>query len=226
MSAAALPALIQRFFTDRLCVQMEASRHTVAGYRDTFRLLLRICERSTRQAAGQAHGRGYRRRSGRRLPRPHRDGAGQQRAQPQHPARRDPVVLPLRRDERSNLAAALPAHPRDAQQALCEAHGDVPRLPTRSRRCWRLRIARHGRGGAIMRCCCLRSRPACGRPNWSASGAAMSCWAPARTSAAWVRVGRSAPPRFAARQPSCWRRGSATIRMRAGRCSRRSGANG
>ena len=41
MSAAALPALIQRFFTDRLCVQMEASPHTIAGYRDTFRLLLR-----------------------------------------------------------------------------------------------------------------------------------------------------------------------------------------
>ena len=41
MTAAVLPALIQRFFTDRLCVQMEASRHTVAGYRDTFRLLLR-----------------------------------------------------------------------------------------------------------------------------------------------------------------------------------------
>ena len=41
MTAAALPALIQRFFTDRLCVQLEASPHTVAGYRDTFRLLLR-----------------------------------------------------------------------------------------------------------------------------------------------------------------------------------------
>ena len=41
MSALTLPALIQRFFTDRLCVQMEASRHTVSGYRDTFRLLLR-----------------------------------------------------------------------------------------------------------------------------------------------------------------------------------------
>ena len=39
---ATLPALIQRFFTDRLCMQMEASRHTVAGYRDTFRLLLRF----------------------------------------------------------------------------------------------------------------------------------------------------------------------------------------
>lgn len=41
MSVATLPALVQRFFTDRLCTQLEASRHTVAGYRDTFRLLLK-----------------------------------------------------------------------------------------------------------------------------------------------------------------------------------------
>lgn len=41
MSAATFPALLQRFFADRLCVQMEASRHTVASYRDTFRLLIR-----------------------------------------------------------------------------------------------------------------------------------------------------------------------------------------
>jgi site-specific recombinase XerD len=47
MSTIALPALIQRFFTERLCTQLEASRHTVAGYRDTFRLLLRYA--STRR---------------------------------------------------------------------------------------------------------------------------------------------------------------------------------
>lgn len=41
MKASSFPALIQRFFTDRLCTQMEASRHTIAGYRDTFRLLIR-----------------------------------------------------------------------------------------------------------------------------------------------------------------------------------------
>lgn len=41
MSAGTLSALVQRFFTHRLCVQMEASKHTVVGYRDTFRLLLR-----------------------------------------------------------------------------------------------------------------------------------------------------------------------------------------
>ena len=41
MKATNFPALIQRFFTDRLLTQMEASHHTVAGYRDTFRLLIR-----------------------------------------------------------------------------------------------------------------------------------------------------------------------------------------
>jgi integrase/recombinase XerD len=40
MKAVSFPALLQRFFTDRLCTQMEASRHTIAGYRDTFRLLI------------------------------------------------------------------------------------------------------------------------------------------------------------------------------------------
>lgn len=37
-----LAALIQTFFTERLCTQMQASPHTIAGYRDTFRLLLRF----------------------------------------------------------------------------------------------------------------------------------------------------------------------------------------
>ncbi len=40
MSEANLPALLQRFFTDRLLSQLGASPHTVASYRDTFRLLL------------------------------------------------------------------------------------------------------------------------------------------------------------------------------------------
>lgn len=40
MTAANLPALLQRFFTDRLRAQLGASPHTVASYRDTFRLLL------------------------------------------------------------------------------------------------------------------------------------------------------------------------------------------
>lgn len=38
--ATNLPVLLQRFFTDRLGAQLGASSHTVASYRDTFRLLL------------------------------------------------------------------------------------------------------------------------------------------------------------------------------------------
>jgi integrase/recombinase XerD len=41
MNTSTLPALVQRFFTDRLTGQLEASPNTIAGYRDTFRLLLR-----------------------------------------------------------------------------------------------------------------------------------------------------------------------------------------
>lgn len=42
MNTTTLPTLLQRFFTDRLTAQMEASPNTIAGYRDTFRLLLRF----------------------------------------------------------------------------------------------------------------------------------------------------------------------------------------
>jgi site-specific recombinase XerD len=40
MTAPNLPALLQRFFSDRLQSQLGASPHTIASYRDTFRLLL------------------------------------------------------------------------------------------------------------------------------------------------------------------------------------------
>ena len=42
MSATKLAPLLQRFFTERLINQQGASPHTVAGYRDTFRLLFRF----------------------------------------------------------------------------------------------------------------------------------------------------------------------------------------
>lgn len=42
MTSMTLSALVQLFFTDRLYSQMEASPHTIASYRDTFRLLLKF----------------------------------------------------------------------------------------------------------------------------------------------------------------------------------------
>lgn len=40
MNASSLPSLVHRFFTQRLLEQQGLSQHTVASYRDTFRLLL------------------------------------------------------------------------------------------------------------------------------------------------------------------------------------------
>ena len=44
------PALLQAFFTDRLCHQRQAIPHTIASYRDTFRLLLGFAERHMKKA--------------------------------------------------------------------------------------------------------------------------------------------------------------------------------
>jgi integrase/recombinase XerD len=43
-------ALLQRFFTERLITQQGASPHTVAGYRDTFRLLFRFTSKQLHRA--------------------------------------------------------------------------------------------------------------------------------------------------------------------------------
>ena len=43
----ALAPVLQAFFTDRLIAQRRASPHTIAGYRDTFRLLLRFATAKT-----------------------------------------------------------------------------------------------------------------------------------------------------------------------------------
>jgi integrase len=50
MNTSNFPSLLQRFFTDRLLGQLGASSHTVASYRDSFRLLLRFAVERLRRA--------------------------------------------------------------------------------------------------------------------------------------------------------------------------------
>lgn len=44
------PKLLQTFFTDRLMKQRQASPHTIAGYRDTFRLLLKFGQKRLKKS--------------------------------------------------------------------------------------------------------------------------------------------------------------------------------
>jgi site-specific recombinase XerD len=53
MTTASFPSLLQRFFTERLIRQMDASEHTIASYRDTFRLLLGFAQRRLGRAPSQ-----------------------------------------------------------------------------------------------------------------------------------------------------------------------------
>ncbi len=51
--AADLPGLLQSFFTVRLLTQRKASPHTIASYRDTFRLLLQFAQKRLHKAPSQ-----------------------------------------------------------------------------------------------------------------------------------------------------------------------------
>jgi integrase/recombinase XerD len=47
------PALLQSFFTQRLIAQRKASPHTIASYRDTFRLLLSFAQKQLHKSPSQ-----------------------------------------------------------------------------------------------------------------------------------------------------------------------------
>lgn len=50
---ANFPTLLERFFTQRLMAQRQASPHTIASYRDTFRLLLEFAQKRLHKAPSQ-----------------------------------------------------------------------------------------------------------------------------------------------------------------------------
>jgi len=50
-----LPVYVQRFFTERLLTQMQASPNSIVSYRDTFRLLLKYAEAQTRLPSTDLH---------------------------------------------------------------------------------------------------------------------------------------------------------------------------
>ena len=55
ISPADLPTLLEAFFTDRLMRQRRASPHTIASYRDTFRLLLRFAQQRLERPPSKLH---------------------------------------------------------------------------------------------------------------------------------------------------------------------------
>lgn len=69
MSAqTSLAPLLERFFTQRLMTQRQVSHHTIALYRDTFRLFLQFAHERKKKAPCELTYLGYRCRSDRSVP--------------------------------------------------------------------------------------------------------------------------------------------------------------
>ena len=52
-TSISLAPLLERFFTQRLMQQRQASPHTISSYRDTFRLFLKFTEQRLGKAPSQ-----------------------------------------------------------------------------------------------------------------------------------------------------------------------------
>ena len=206
----ALAPILQAFFTDRLIAQRRASPHTVASYRDTFRLLL-----------GFAHARTGKRRPHAGLRRPRR-GRSSARSSTTSNANATTACGPATPDSprstRCSRYAALrhPEHADLIQRVLAIPPKRVDRTtcrsspPTRSTRCSPPPTAPPGSVGATTPCSSSPSRPGCGSPNSprspaktssSARGAHVRCHGKGRKAALHPAdppdVAR--PPRLAAR---------------------------
>jgi integrase/recombinase XerD len=226
MNAATLPALIQRFFTDRLCVQMEASRHTVAGYRDTFRLLLRFA--SVRHgkppvkltledidadlvADFLVHGETARGNCARSR----NTRLAAIRSFFRYVAMTDPTRLlhcqrVLAMPNKRYVKRAVTFLDAEEIAALLAAPDRMTWAGRRDHALLLLAIQTGLRASELVKLAVRRC----------------DAWQRRRISAAWARAGRSAARRSVATRPSCLRHGSATVRTTTGRCSHQSGGNG
>jgi integrase/recombinase XerD len=181
---ASLAPTLEAYFTDRLIRQRRVSPHTIASYRDTFRLLLAYINRTTGappskleitdldaatigaflQHLEQERGNTARTRNI-RLAAIHSFFHYCALRHPEHAALIQRVLaIPRKRAEKRTVTFLTPVE----TQALLDA-------PNR-------RTDQHGPAGATTRCCSPPSRPGCETPNCSASPAPTRSSPPARTS--------------------------------------------
>ena len=121
-----LAPTLEAYFTDRLIRQRRVSPHTIASYRDTFRLLLAYINRTTGDAAIAAGDHRPRRGDDRRVLQHLETGAREHRPHPEHPARRDPLLLSLLRAAPPRARRPDPTRARDPAQTRRETHRHVP----------------------------------------------------------------------------------------------------
>ncbi len=149
-------SLVERFFTERLVRQQDVSVHTIASYRDTFRLLLKFAMAKLRKAP-----------SALTLDELDAPFIGAFLTDLEMERGTSVTTRNLRltavRSFFRFVSFEEPAHSALIQRVLAipSKRHDVPRSKPSSLR----PIGRRGSAGAITHCCCSRPRPACASPN-------------------------------------------------------------
>jgi integrase len=185
-----LAPLVERFFTERLVRQRNASPHTVASYRDTFRLLFTFAQERLGKAPSALDLRDLDAPLiSRFLDHLETDRSASVRTrnlrltairsfftfasfeEPEHGAHIQRVLaIPSKRHDRREVQFLTRP----------ESRRSSPR-PT----------GRPGSGGATTPCSWSASRPGCASPSWSASTGTPSSWRGVPMFGAWARDARS-----------------------------------
>jgi hypothetical protein len=233
-----LAPTLQAYFTDRRLCQRRVSPNTVASYRDAFRLLLSFVQQKTGTPPARLELIQLDAPTIGAFPRAR---ARKQRAHPQHPPRRGPLVLPLLRAAPPRARRADPAGACDPPETRREAHRHLPharggrRAARRPRprdlgRTPRSRAAAHRRADrsarlraarADPRRCLPRHRPARARDRQRTKGARRATDPPERRGAPGLDARVQGPARPVPAVPLTPRRAAHARRHRTPSCQAR-----
>ncbi len=206
--SAGFPFLLQSFFTDRLFRQRRASPHTIASYRDSFRLLLRFANQRLGKAPSTL--------------------TLDDLTIPFIGDFLDSLETGRKNSARLAISAWPPSIPFFATSlwknpampcfasASCRYPPNVTNadlsnfsIAKRSMRWWTLPIPPIGSDAVIGPCFYSQCRPDSGSPSWSVCVVRISSWEPAPTCTAWEKAGKSGARLCAQKQQECWTHGCA-----------------
>ena len=121
-----LAPLLERFFTQRLMQQRQASPHTIISYRDTFRLLLKFAQQQLHTPPALLTFKARRCPIDRGIPRSLGEAPRFERAQPKSAADRHPLFLSVCRFRTAGPCRPDPTRAGNPQQALYADSGAFP----------------------------------------------------------------------------------------------------
>jgi len=206
--SAGFPFLLQSFFTDRLFRQRRASPHTIASYRDSFRLVLRFANKRLGKASSNL--------TLDDLTVPFiGDFLDSLEPGRKNSARTRNIRLAAIHSFFRYVALEEPT-----QALLCQRILAIPakrhqRRPSnfsiakRSMLCWMLQIPPLGSGAVIGPCFYSQCRPDSESPSWSVCVVRISSWEPAVMCTAWEKAEKSGTHLCVQKQQKCWTPGCA-----------------